>query len=208
MPKDEVSYEVLNVPLLGRNLAASRSPRLQPTVPEEYGDMLSNEVERGMWTTDPTNGEPLSAKGQTLQQHLEFTLSTRPHWLLPQILEDEAEKVWLSGNLTEQGRRFEQIKKFANGSHAAALVLFEEEAERFGTKPGSTKPGVKPGDVGDGATEKKAPANLSTNPWSREFRGDAAAREKQIASIIKTGTRFANALAKAAGTTIGRPLTK
>src|ERR1700690_3351370 len=88
---DEIKYAILNVPLLGRNLAASRTPRLQPSVPEEYGDMLSNEVAMGAWTVDPENGQPLNSKGQTLTDHLEFTLKTRPHWLMPAVLEDEAE---------------------------------------------------------------------------------------------------------------------
>src|SRR5579863_10235884 len=100
-----VEYTILNVPLVGRNLAASRSPRLQPSVPAEYGDMLSREVQMGEWTVDPENGEPLNAKGQTIKDHLEFCISTRPHWLLPAILEDEADEVWTSGNLTLQGKR-------------------------------------------------------------------------------------------------------
>jgi len=204
---DEIKYEVLNVPLRGRNLAASRTPRLQPSVPEEFSDMLSNEVSHGTWTVDPTNGEPLHATGASIEQHLELTLKTRPHWLMPAVLEDEAEACWLSGNLTAQGQRFEQIKKFANGSHAAALVLFEEEAARFNTKPGSTKPGTKPGDDANKSADKKSEGNL-TNPWSRDFRGDEATREARIASICKQGTKLAKALAKAAGTTVFKPLRK
>src|SRR5579863_6888486 len=128
-----VEYTILNVPLVGRNLAASRAPRLQPSVPAEYGDMLSREVSAGEWTVDPENGEPLNSKGQNLQEHLEFTLGTRPHWLLPEVLEDEAEAVWLSEtpNLSVRGKRLQALEKFA-GSKAAALVLFKEEAARYG----------------------------------------------------------------------------
>ncbi len=191
-----VEYAILNVPLLGRNLAASRSPRLQPSVSEEYGDMLSNEVARGDWTVDPENGQPLNSKGQTIADHLEFTLKTRPHWLLPVVLEDEADAVWTSGNLTKQGERLRQLEKFC-GSKAAALVMLNEEAERYGVKPFTTQIGTKPGASG----EKKSgdEGNATTNPWSKNFRGDEAARAARINSIIKTGTKFADALARAAG---------
>src|ERR1700688_3395314 len=108
---DNVEYNIYEVPLLGRNLAASRIPRLQPTVPEEYGGMLSDEVSRGAWTVDPQNGEPLSAKGMTIAQHLEFMLNTRAHWLMPTVLQDEADGAWVGpGNITARGKRFEQIK--------------------------------------------------------------------------------------------------
>jgi hypothetical protein len=197
-------YSILNVPLVGRNLAASRAPRLHPSVPAEYGDMLSREVAAGEWTVDQENGEPLNAKGQTLPEHLEFTLGTRPHWLVPEVVEDEAEAVWTSGSLTLQGQHLNQLEKFA-GSKAAALVLFKEEAERYGVKPFTTEKGVKPSEQRKGPADE---SNLSTNPWSKTFRGDDAARAARIASICKQGTKLANALAKAAGTTIGRPLRK
>jgi hypothetical protein len=206
-----VNYAVLNVPKLGIEMAASRTPRLQPSVPEEYGFMLSSEVTRGAWTVDPDNGQPLNSAGQSLADHLEFTLKTRPHWLMPAALEDEAEMTWLSGNLTLQGQRLEQLKKFC-GSEKAALVLLHEEAERFGTKAFTTVPGVKPGEK---STDKKSEeaANLSTNPWSASFKGDEAARIARIESILKVkgkkkGTDLANDMAKAAGRTVGKPLRK
>lgn len=199
-----VEYSILNVPLTGRNLAASRAPRLHPSVPSEYSDMLSREVSAGEWNVDPENGEPLNSKGQNLQEHLEFTLSTRPHWLVPEVVEDEAAEVWTSGSLTLQGQRLKALEKFA-GSKAAALVLLREEAERYGVRPFTTEKGVKPGEK---RTEPTDQANLSTNPWSARFRGDEAARAAKIASIIRTGTRFADALAKAAGTVVSKPLRK
>jgi hypothetical protein len=202
-----VEYTILNVPLLGRNLAASRSPRLQPGVPAEYGEMLSREVAMGEWTVDPENGDPLNSKGQTIKDHLEFCISTRPHWLLPALLEDEADEVWTSGNLTLQGKRLKQLEEFS-GSKAAALVLLTEEAARYRVRPFTTEIGVKPGDNANKSSDKKPDANLSTNPWSQKFRGDEETREARIASIIKQGTKLADALAKAAGTTIGKPLRK
>lgn len=205
---DQVNYKIFEVPLLGRNLAASRSPRLQPSCGEEYGAMLSDEVGRGNWSVDATTGDPINSSGQTLQEHLEFTISTRPHWLMPQVLEDEAEKTWTSGNLTLQGRRLKQLEEFCNGSKAAALVMLTEEAERFGVKPFTTAVGVKPGSK-DGGEKKPAQENLSTNPWSKSYRGDEAARDAQIASILKMkGTKLAENLARAARTTVLRPLRK
>ena len=203
-----VDYAIFNIPLTGRNLAASRSPRLQPSVPPEYADMLSGEVARGEWSVDPENGEPLNAKGQNLQQHLEFALSTRPHWLLPEVLADEADAVWLSEtpNISARGNRFNQLKKFVGGNEKAARALFEEEALRYGiTKPFSLQPGTKPGEQRKDSADQ---GNLTTNPWSPRFHGDEDARAAKIASIIKQGTQLANALAKAAGTVVGKPLRK
>ena len=54
---DEIKYAILNVPMLGQNLAASRTPRLQPSVPVEVNTMFSGEVSRGEWTVDPENGQ-------------------------------------------------------------------------------------------------------------------------------------------------------
>jgi hypothetical protein len=202
---DTVEYKIFEVPLLGRNIAASRTPRLQASVAEEYGDMLSREVARGDWTVDPENGQPLNSKGQTIADHLEFTLSTRPHWLMPEVLADEAEDVWTSGNLTKQGERLKQLEHFC-GSKVAALVMLTEEAERYGVKPFTTQIGVKSGDDKDKKPGDEG--NLTTNPWSKNFRGDETARAARIASIMKQGTKLAHALAKSAGTTIGTPLRK
>jgi hypothetical protein len=201
---DKISYEILNVPLLGQNLAASRTPRLQPSVPSEYGSFLSAEVARGAWTVDEV-GEPLSAAGQTIAQHLEFYLSTRPHCLMPSVLVDDADETWTSGSITKQGARLRQLEKFC-GSTAAALILLTEEAARYGLKPFTTQIGVKQGEGGD--KKKTDERDATNNPWSASFRGDEAARAVRIDQICKTGTKFAHDLAKAAKTTIGKPLRK
>lgn len=211
---EKVEYVILNVPLVGRNLAASRTPRLQPSVPAEYGDMLSDEVARGEWTIDPENGEPLSVKGETIPQHLENKIKPRPHWPAPVVLNDVADDVWTSGNLTRQGERLRELERFC-GSKATALVAFNEEAARYGVKPGSTKPGTKPNTDGEKKPgDKTVPQSLNrdastTNPWSDKFRGTEAERDAKIASILKVqGSKLSEALARAAGTTIGRPLRK
>jgi hypothetical protein len=72
---------------------------------------------------------------------------------------------------------------------------------------------LRPGRDPKGGTEKtekteehKQVGGGPTNPWSVNFKGTDAERNVQIANICKTGTKFAEGLAKAAGTTIGRPL--
>jgi hypothetical protein len=202
---DEINYKLLEVPLLARNLAASRTPRLQPTAIPEFADSISREIAHGEWSYDPENGEPLHASGATLPQQLEQWLKPRAHALMPvnKGSDEDAEKVWLSGNITLQGQRLVHFEKFC-GSKAAALVMWKEEAERFHAKAGSPLPGTKPGEKSD----KKPAEKLSQNPWSASFSGDETQRTAKIASVIKTGTRFAEGLAKAAGTTVFRPLRK
>ncbi len=203
---DEIRYAILKAPMLAQNLAASRTPRLQPSVAAEVNQMVSAEVARGEWTVDAANGEPLHTTGQTVAERLEFMLSTRPHWLMPKAITEPADDVWTSGNLTKQGERYKHFLDYCNGSKAAADVMWREEAARYSTVPGSTTPGIKPGEKRD--SKKTDEANASSNPWSAKFRGDETARAAKIASIIKQGTKLADALAKAAGTTVSKPLYK
>lgn len=72
-------------------------------------------------------------------------------------------------------------------------------------KHGLTLGQVKPAKKEDAETIKGA-----NNPWSPQWKGDDAARQTRIASIIRGGgTKLAAALAKAAGKTIdGRELRK
>jgi hypothetical protein len=160
---------------------------LQPSVSDEYGAMLSNEVARGDWIVDPESGDALNSKGQTIADHLEFTLSTRPHWLMPVVLEDEAEAVWTSGNLTKQGARLKQLEAFA-GSKAAALVLLTEEAARYGVKPFTTQVGTKPGSDATTIDEAKKivadeGANNPFNP-KKVYPGGDQSRLNEIQKFI------------------------
>jgi hypothetical protein len=206
---DTPTYKILNVPLLGRNLAASRTPRLQPSVPAEYADMLSREVEMGEWSVDPETGEPINSKGQTIADHLEFCIKTRPHWLMPAVLEDDADACWLSGNITLQGQRLKQLETFC-GSDAAAKVLFAEEAARYGVKPLTTQVGTKPGPDGQGPRgnvgdegAKKSSAPSPSNPWNPKTKFTPQEADAEKARLIKTlGTKGAASIAKAAGFTI------
>jgi hypothetical protein len=115
---DQVEYRILNAPLLARNLMASRTPRVQPSVPAEFADHVSRMIERNEITIDPENGELLTVKGQDLEQLGEFYLSTRPHCFMPVVLEDEADAVGTSGNLTRQGERLRSLEKFTGSKSA------------------------------------------------------------------------------------------
>jgi hypothetical protein len=65
-------------------------------------------------------------------------------------------------------------------------------------------PGQRPGYVDDQNASAEAQAKLATNPWSKDFRGDAEAERLRI---IKTSTKMAAGMAKAAGVRIdGGPL--
>jgi hypothetical protein len=211
---DEIRYEIFNLPMKARTLASTRIPPLALGVPEEFSELISHEIALGEWGgIDEATGEPINSKGQDLKQKLEFCITgtpPRPHWLRQVIKgeDEEIEKVWLSGNITLQGQRLVQLEKFC-GSKAAALVMWKEEAERYNAKAGIPVAGTKPDDDKSTGKERGDEGNLTTNPWSKNYRGDDQAREKQIASILKmNGTKLAEKLAKAAGTGVLRPQRK
>lgn len=205
-------YALLKLPIFASNVAASRKKRLFASAVQEYVELKSAELQRGEWLIEPSTGDYINVKGQDVFQDLEFTINNpiqpRPHWEIPEAPIEEAEaiaKVWTEPNMTARAARFKQLRDY-HKSDKVATVAFTEEAALHGvTKPFSDQVGVRPGDKSD---DKKAEGNLSTNPWSARFRGDEAARAAKIASIIKQGTRLADALARAAGTTVGKPLRK
>ena len=194
-------YEILNAPLLARNLAASRSPRLQPSVPAEFSDFISNLVARGDISIDPADGKPITAKGQTLEEALEDWLSTRPHALLPILKEDPADEVWTEANLTKRAARLKHLREFC-GSDAAALILLREEAALYGVKnPFSTEVGEKivPGE------KPKGNAVSSQNPWNDEYvkRHGLDAAYVERARLMKVlGLKVCGPMAKSAGKTL------
>jgi hypothetical protein len=83
---------------------------------------------------------------------------------------------------------------------------FAELAKAWGCDTVRMLPGQRPGSVDE--VKKPAAEGLSNNPWSASFHGDEDARNERIDAVCKTGTKLADALAKAAGTTLGRPLRK
>lgn len=203
-------YPLLRLPIVAGNFAAGRKKRLYASAVSEYVDMKSEELQRGEWIIDPSTGEFLNGKGQSIPEDLEFTINNpdqpRGHWEIPEAPVEEAEaiaKIWTEPNMTARSARFTQLREY-HKSDKLATVAFTEEAAEYGvTKPFSDQVGTKPGEKSD-----KGPAGqpMSTNPWSKDWRGDEAARAARIASVIKSGTRLADALAKAACTTVGKPL--
>jgi hypothetical protein len=90
-------------------------------------------------------------------------------------------------NITQQGL----LVKMLGGDLAKAA----EVAQQYGGKLGTT--------------EQRRPEKIAThtNPWSDAFKGDDAQRLAEQQRILKTGTKFAASLAKAAGKTVfGYPI--
>jgi hypothetical protein len=197
-------YDYIDVVKLGINAAHARVPRLQKSAVAEFGEILSREVAAGEWPQD--GGEALRSTGHNPEQYLDFLVSTRPHWEIPATVVDAADDTWTSGDLTKQGKRWRELKAFL-GSDAAADKAMAEEAAHYGVKPGTTQKGVKPGSVDDTGKKSAPSAGLSSNPWSDKFNGNEAARAAKMASIIRSGTKFAASMAASAGKTItGAPL--
>jgi hypothetical protein len=203
----EVEYRYLEVVKIGLAAAQARVPRLQASAIAEFGDILSRQVARGDWVQ--VGEDIVTAQGQDVIGVLEEMLATRPHWLVPAEVVDAQDDVWTSGNLEKQGQRWKEIRAvFQPGREGDALATkaLREEAALFGTVPGSTKPGVKPGEKAVEDVPTKIPG--ANNPYSDAFRGTPAEKTARIASLIKSGgTKLAASLARAAGKTVtGEPL--
>ena len=206
----DFNYMILEIPRHARNVAASRMPRLQSSVPAEFADnWISPQVASGVWNIDPSDGQPINDKGQTLEVYLEAMIKSRPHWLLPETPVDPNETTWSSGNITLQAARLKQIRATTN-TDAEALAQLTEEAAEWGVKPFSTVKGEKLDPKAPRANDRK-PVSAS-NPWGAIFvkaNGiDAAYLERE--RLMKTlGLTKCAGFAAAAGLTItGAPLKK
>jgi hypothetical protein len=197
-------YKLLNIPKLGAELIAARVPRVQPSAQSHFVDHLSWMVSSDMWTVDPTSGNPLSYKGKTLEEEAEHWIEERPNALMPVELVDTSGECWTTGNITLQGQRLKELRAFC-GSDAAAMVMFQEEAAAYGTKPGSTAKGVKVEKADKAGKKPGSPGN----PWDKDYwkGGDEDARQAAMLSIIRSSTERARTMSKSVGCRIdGRPL--
>lgn len=92
----------------------------------------------------------------------------------------------------------------------AAQVRFVKEHGEAAATAHLAKHGLKLGSVTDRPKEKDTDADgvkASTNPWSKSFKGDDAAREARRQAIIRTSTKLAQKLATHEGVRIdGGPL--
>jgi hypothetical protein len=199
-------YDYPDVLVIGVNAAHVRVPRLQKSVPAEFGEMLSREIARGEWVLD--GATPVNSVGQGVEDYLDHLISTRPHWEIPATVIDDQDDTWESGSLEKQGERWKALRKF-HPTDAATTKAMAAEAALYGAKFGSTQKGVKPGtkkpDDNDGAPLPHR------NPWHPNFPGTPEDRLAAQTSILTMknggGSKAARDLAFAAGVTIsGQPL--
>jgi hypothetical protein len=192
-------YNYVDVVVLGVNAANARVPRLQKSACSEFGEMLSREVATGEWVQD--GEQVINSTGQTPEQYLDSLISTRPHWEIPATVVDAADDTWTSGSLTKQGKRWRELKSYL-GSDAAADKALAEEAALYGVVPGTTKIGVKPGDV-EKESGGKTGGPSPSNPWNDKTRFTPAEADAEKARLLKTlGTKACASLAAAAGKTV------
>jgi hypothetical protein len=169
-----------------------------PSAVEELCARVSQEVRDGKWRQ--VNGEPMYTGAKIPQEPNEYVgavLQTHPHYLLSQDATDHAELAF--GERPTLKARGDFIKLYGQEVYKRTMQQWHCDD--------TLKPGTRPGpDIDANGKEKPAPGS-STNPWAKHFNGDDAARNAKIASIITTmGTKKAAEFARAAGTTIGRPL--
>lgn len=188
-------YIYRDIVKLGISAASVRVPPLQTSVRNEFGDMLSRELDD--WTqADP----PLNSKGMTVEEYLDSLILTRPHWLVPATVVSAADTTWLDGSLTAQGKRWKELRAFL-GSDAATNAAMAAEAAIYGAVPGSTKKGVKPGSK----TDPDVKSVSDDNPWGDAYfkrHGPEAAVAEQTRLIKLLGTDKARGIAKGAGVNV------
>lgn len=144
-------------------------------------------------------GELIRAGGETIEEYVASLRKKRPHFFQPDEVVDEAEKAF--GSHPTLAARGEFMKNYGP-------VVYGMTRDQWLASDGNLKPGVRPGPP-DAKTGKAPDTSSPSNPWSKNFAGDDTERAARIASIIKAmGSGGAAGMAKAAGTTVGRPLYK
>jgi hypothetical protein len=205
-PNHMSEFHYIDVVKLGINAANARVPRLQKSAINEFGDMLSLMVTAGEFVID--GDDALTAEGQNVEQLLDHLISTRPHWEVPATVVDAADVTWTSGDLTLQGKRWKELRAFL-GSDAATNAAMAAEAELYGARPGSTKKGVRPGDVLPKAVDH-ANALSPSNPWNPKSKytpQEALAEQTRLLKAL--GTPACVSMAAACGVSVfGVPLKK
>jgi len=189
-----------------REFGNARTPRLYKEFVDEFCNHVSDQVSRGEWFQHPDAGA-INATGQNVAEYFEQTFfPTRGHGQMPTPIADGAKETWLSENgaplnITRQGQRLVEL----GGDRDA----FAREAAFYGATVGSTKPGIDPDDPEAkraAKSEGQSQTSGARNPWSASFIGSDADRITKLTQIMKQGGSFARDLAKAAGTSITKPL--
>jgi hypothetical protein len=176
-----------------------RDYQLRRGVVPEVCATLAAQKALGEW--QQTEDGPINKKGQSLEEYLAVEVKNPDHihWQVQGEEVDRADAAWIGVDgkpptLVAQGERVKEI-----GEKAA-----QAEAASYGTRLGNLKPGNRPGaPPKDGDDKSSAGGGATSNPWSKNFTGDQEQRTAKMQSIIKTSTRLAVDLARAAGVTLG-----
>ena len=133
-------------------------------------------------------------------------LKAKLHYLYELAVVDDADATFL-GDGTKRTLKAagEFIAKYGQ-------AVYDATRSQYGCSdrdivPGGLRAGTKPGATHDDDGGKKPPpAGSTSNPWASNFHGTTEERHAKIESIMKQGTKGATEMAKAAGTTVLRPL--
>lgn len=191
-------YRYVDVVRLAHDACQARIPQMQKSAIDEFCENISHEVTAGKWTANGSDNA-LNAEGQDVERYLDICISTRPHWLIPEVVTVASDDTWTSGNLTKQAARWKELFAVL-GDKGATDRAMAEEAARYGTAVGLTKPGVVPG----AAAPQSEKSDNRQNPYTLPLNDPR--RQERIIALMRNPTLAAN-LAKSAGFTIdGRPL--
>ena len=176
----------------------------QPSAVTEACSHVSQQVIAGDWLQ--VEGEAifkvLGKPARSVEEYCGALLVAKPHYLFEMSAADDADKAFLGdGKTCTLKDRGEFHKKYGP-------AVFEATKKQYGCDD-SLRAGTKPGPSHDAAGKRVAPpAGSSSNPWNAKlFNGNEDERQAKMASIIRTGTKFAASMAAAAGVTItGAPL--
>lgn len=141
--------------------------------------------------------------GRKIEQEIPALRKEKPHYYadyLPEASDDQImHEVIEAACLTPSPARLGKLYKLVGE------LRYNELMKQWGTDPARMLPGVRPGYAEREAAKGKSQEETTAahrNPWHPSFHGDDATRLAEQQRIIKTGTRFAQALAKSAGVSI------
>jgi hypothetical protein len=173
--------------------------KARKTVIGDDGDVLiySSQVDKD---GKPKDGDaPL-----TVEEWIDQQVELEPHGLVPAAIIDPQDDTWLSGNLSKQGERLKALEAVL--PKKAALEALNAEAELYGTKVGSLRPGTKPNADGTPGVVDNGDSNSPFNP-KRRFESDQTRYNEIEKGIKRFGIKWAQGqCAKFSVDLAGRPL--
>jgi hypothetical protein len=147
--------------------------------------------------------------GLTMAEYIEHLRTIKPHYWPAKEVTSDAELAFGAKPTLQARGNF--LRLYGELQYKATLT-------QWGAKEGSLEPGTNPDRLADEAALRKLMSaakaargsnitGQTNNPWADDFAGTPADKNAKMASIIRTGTKFASEMAKAAGKTImGAPL--